>query len=52
MPNTLILFASSREFGNTRIIAEEIRTRTDADLLYINNLDLSYYDYEHRKSGR
>lgn len=48
MTNTLILFASSRDQGNTRKIAEAVRAKTGADFLNLNELDISTYDYEHR----
>lgn len=48
MKDTLILFASAREFGNTRKIAENIKAKTGADLLDISKLDISGYDYDHR----
>lgn len=47
MSDVLILYASSREFGNTRLVADLLCEKTEADLLFINELDLSYYDYEH-----
>jgi multimeric flavodoxin WrbA len=48
MPHSIILFASSRPFGNSRKIAEYLKSNTGADFLDINHLDISYYDYEHR----
>lgn len=48
MAHSLILFASSRRQGNTRIIAEALKQQTGADLLIINDLDIGYYDYQHR----
>lgn len=46
--DTLILFASSREDGNTRKIADTVQAKTGADFLNINHLDISPYDYQHR----
>ncbi|PHN04844.1 flavodoxin family protein [Flavilitoribacter nigricans] len=48
MTNTLIIFASSREQGNTRKIAEAVRMKSGADFLNISDLNISAYDYEHR----
>jgi multimeric flavodoxin WrbA len=48
MPHTLILFASAREHGNTRKIAQFVQTKTGAEFLNINDLDISPYDYQHR----
>lgn len=48
MTNTIILFTSSRDQGNTRKIAEAVKTKTGADFLNLNDLDISPYDYEHR----
>jgi len=48
MPHSVILFASSRAFGNSRKIAEYLKSKTGSDFLDITGLDISYYDYEHR----
>lgn len=48
MKNTIILFASARELGNTRKIAQSVQEKTDADFLNISALNISAYDYEHR----
>jgi multimeric flavodoxin WrbA len=47
MSDIVLLFASSREFGNTRLVADLLCEEAKADLLFINQLNLSYYDYEH-----
>lgn len=48
MTNTLILFASARDHGNTRKIADLVKERSGADFLNINELEISAYDYQHR----
>ena len=48
MQPTLIIFASAREQGNTRKIAQLVQDKTGADFLNINDLDISPYDYQHR----
>lgn len=45
---TVIILGSSRSDGNTRQIVELIREKIEADLIDLNQLDFSFYDYQHQ----
>jgi len=43
----VIVFGSSRSFGNTRKVVDEILGRSGIQLFDLNNFDISPFDYEH-----
>jgi multimeric flavodoxin WrbA len=44
----IIIFGSSRSFGNTRKAVNDIIAQTNIDLVDLNTLDIAPFDYEHR----
>ena len=44
----IIIFGSSRSFGNTRKTVNDIIGQANVELVDLNNLDITPYDYEHR----
>ena len=46
MPHSVILFASSRAFGNSRKIAEYLKSKTGSDFLDITGLEIDRADLE------
>ncbi len=44
----LIIFGSSRSHGDTRKVADAFAKLTGADLIDLNDYNISYFDYEHR----
>jgi multimeric flavodoxin WrbA len=44
----VIIFGSSRSFGNTRKVIEDILCCSGINLFDLNNFDISPFDYEHR----
>ncbi len=51
MNKILLLLGSSRSHGNTHKVADFVQQKLNADLLDLNDFDISYYDYEHRNQG-
>lgn len=49
--STVIVFGSSRSFGNTRKILGEIVGQSNFELVDLNSLKISPFDYEHRNSN-
>jgi len=47
----VIIFGSSRSKGNTFEVGKQIATLNDFDLVDLNKLDISPYDYEHRNEN-
>lgn len=45
---TIIIQASSRSIGNTNQIIEVFRENYEADVVDISQLNIGFYDYEHR----
>ncbi len=43
----VIIFGSSRSFGNTRKVIDEILGHSSIQLFDLNNFDISLFDYEH-----
>ena len=43
----VIVFGSSRSFGNTRKVIDEILGHSGIQLFDLNNFDISPFDYEH-----
>lgn len=46
MNDSIIILGSARSDGNTRKAVELVANRFDADLIDLNSLNISYYDYE------
>lgn len=46
--NPVIIFGSSRSFGNTRKVTDDIFGSSGIPLVDLNNFDISPFDYEHR----
>lgn len=44
----VIIFGSSRSFGNTRKVVDEILGHSGLELIDLNNFNISPFDYEHR----
>ncbi len=44
----VFILGSSRSFGDTRKIIDSIMPSLNADLIDLNDNQISYYDYEHR----
>lgn len=44
----LIIIGSSRRQGNTRKVADAFAKLTGADIIDLNDYNISYFDYEHR----
>ncbi|MCH2223963.1 MAG: NAD(P)H-dependent oxidoreductase [Crocinitomicaceae bacterium] len=44
----LIIVGSSRNDGDTRILANELGAKSKWDLIDLNDYDIGYYDYEHQ----
>lgn len=44
----LIIFGSSRSQGDTRKVTDEFIRLTNADLIDLNDYNISFYDYENR----
>ncbi len=49
--NKIIIFGSARSFGNTRKAVNEILNNTMIDLVDLNNLNISPFDYEHKNKN-
>lgn len=47
----VIIFGSSRSFGNTRKVIDDILGFSGAPLFDLNNFDISPFDYEHRNQN-
>lgn len=47
----VIIFGSSRSFGNTRKVIDAILGSSGTPLLDLNNFDISPFDYEHRNKN-
>lgn len=46
---TVIILGSSRSFGNTRKVIDELLTiKKDMDIIDLNNFNIGYYDYEYK----
>jgi multimeric flavodoxin WrbA len=43
----VIILGSSRNDGDARALADELREKSGWDLINLNDYDISYYDYEH-----
>jgi len=48
MEKTIIILGSSRKNGNTAKLAGDIATRLKAEIIYLGDKKISYYDYEHK----
>jgi flavodoxin len=46
----IVIYRSSRDFGNTRKITEKILGQFNIELINLNKLDITPFDYEHRNS--
>jgi multimeric flavodoxin WrbA len=51
MPNTIIILGSSRSHGDTRKLADAIIKKTQWDILDLNTIEMSYFDYEHQNQN-
>lgn len=49
--NKIIIFGSSRRFGNTRKVINDILGQSQIELIDLNTLKISPFDYEHRNSN-
>ena len=47
----VIIFGSSRSFGHTRKVIDDILGSRGINLFDLNNFDISPFDYEHRNSN-
>ncbi len=47
----IIIFGSSRSFGNTRKTVNDVIGQANIELVDLNNLDITPYDYEHRNQS-
>lgn len=47
----IIIFGSSRSFGNTRKMVNEVKEQNIIDLVDLNTLNITPYDYEHRNQN-
>lgn len=47
----IIIFGSSRSFGNTRKITDEILGRSGIEIIDLNKFNISPFDYEHRNAN-
>lgn len=47
----VIIFGSSRSFGNTRKVIDDILGSSGIQLFDLNNFDISPFDYEHRNQS-
>lgn len=45
--NQAIIFGSSRSFGNTRKVIDDILGSSRIELFDLNNFDIGHFDYEH-----
>jgi multimeric flavodoxin WrbA len=48
---TAIIVGSSRKDGDTHALVQQINALTQWDIFYLNDYDISYYDYEHANSN-
>lgn len=46
--NTVILVGTSNAKGNTRRFADELASKSDAEVIDISDFDIFFYDYQHR----
>lgn len=46
--NTVILVGTSNAKGNTRRFADELASKSDAEVIDITDFDIFFYDYQHR----
>ena len=44
----IIILGSSRSHGDTRKLINRVREEVDADFIDLNDLQISYYDYEYK----
>ncbi len=44
----IIILGSSRSHGDTRKLIDRVREEIDADFIDLNDLQISYYDYEYK----
>lgn len=51
MSDSVIIFGSARNDGNTNLAVKYLNENITADLINLNDLNISYYDYEHSNSG-
>jgi len=49
--NTIIILGSSRSDGDTRKLVNHIVTQTGWEIIDLNTIDMSYFDYEHRNQN-
>lgn len=47
----VIIFGSSRSFGNTRKVVDDILDSAGIELCDLNNFNISPFDYEHRNQS-
>lgn len=47
----IIIFGSSRSFGNTRAAINQVLGKTSVDIVDLNNFNISPFDYEHKNAG-
>jgi multimeric flavodoxin WrbA len=48
LKDSIIILGSARSDGNTRQLIDEIKILTDSDFIDLNDLDIGYFDYEHK----
>jgi len=48
---TVIIFGSSRGDGNTRKIVEEILSKSEFDMINLQDHDISYFEYDFKNKG-
>lgn len=48
--NHIIIFGSSRSFGNTRKALNDVVGKSSIELIDLNDFDISPFDYEHRNA--
>lgn len=46
--STLIILGSSRKDGNTKKVVDELISLSHFEVLYLNDFNISYYDYNHK----
>lgn len=44
----IIILGSSRSQGDTRMLIDRVREEIDTDFIDLNDLKISYYDYDHK----
>lgn len=47
----IVIFGSSRSYGNTREALNQVMGKSSIELIDLNDFDMSPFDYEHRNAG-